>query len=48
MHPMDEYTDDTCDNDGWYDFYDLVLIVEAVDSKFANRFWEYVVAVDTV
>ena len=21
MHPMDEYADDTCDNDGWYDFY---------------------------
>ena len=21
MHPMDEYTDDTCDNKGWYDFY---------------------------
>ena len=21
MHPMDVYTDDTCDNDGWYDFY---------------------------
>lgn len=21
MHPMDEYTDETCDNDGWYDFY---------------------------
>ena len=21
MHPMDEYTDDNCDNDGWYDFY---------------------------
>ena len=21
MHPMDEYTDDTCDNDGWYDFF---------------------------
>jgi len=21
MHPMDEYTDATCDNDGWYDFY---------------------------
>lgn len=21
MHPMDEYTDDTCDNEGWYDFY---------------------------
>ncbi|HAE80871.1 MAG TPA: hypothetical protein DCG70_04810 [Lachnoclostridium sp.] len=21
MHPMDEFTDDTCDNDGWYDFY---------------------------
>ncbi|HRS75080.1 MAG TPA: hypothetical protein P5282_09085, partial [Anaerolineaceae bacterium] len=21
MHPLDEYTDDTCDNDGWYDFY---------------------------
>lgn len=21
MHPMDEYTDDTCDHDGWYDFY---------------------------
>ena len=21
LHPMDEYTDDTCDNDGWYDFY---------------------------
>lgn len=21
MHAMDEYTDDTCDNDGWYDFY---------------------------
>jgi len=20
MHPMDEYTDDTCDNEGWYDF----------------------------
>lgn len=21
MYPMDEYTDETCDNDGWYDFY---------------------------
>ena len=21
MHPMDEYTDDTRDNEGWYDFY---------------------------
>ena len=21
MHPLDEYTDETCDNDGWYDFY---------------------------
>ena len=21
MHAMDDYTDDTCDNDGWYDFY---------------------------
>ena len=21
MHPMDEFTDETCDNDGWYDFY---------------------------
>lgn len=21
MYPMDEFTDDTCDNDGWYDFY---------------------------
>lgn len=21
MHPMDEYTDDLCDQDGWYDFY---------------------------
>ena len=21
MHPMDEYTDDTCDNEGWYDFH---------------------------
>ena len=21
MHPMDEYDDDTCDNEGWYDFY---------------------------
>lgn len=21
MAPMDEYTDETCDNDGWYDFY---------------------------
>ena len=21
MHPMDEYADETCDNDGWYDFY---------------------------
>ena len=21
MHPMDEYTDDTCDNEGWYDYY---------------------------
>lgn len=21
MHPMDEYTDETCDNEGWYDFY---------------------------
>ena len=20
-HPMDEYTDETCDNEGWYDFY---------------------------
>lgn len=35
--------------DGGLDFratkdIDLVLIVEAVDSGFANRFWEYVVA----
>ena len=21
MHAMDEYTEDTCDNEGWYDFY---------------------------
>lgn len=21
MHAMDGYTDDTCDNEGWYDFY---------------------------
>ena len=21
MHPMDEYTDETCDNEGWYDFF---------------------------
>ena len=21
MHVMDAYTDDTCDNEGWYDFY---------------------------
>ena len=21
MHPLDEYTDETCDNDGWYDLY---------------------------
>lgn len=21
MHPMDEYTDEMCDADGWYDFY---------------------------
>ena len=21
MHAMDEYSDDTCDNEGWYDFY---------------------------
>ena len=21
MHAMDEFTDDTCDNEGWYDFY---------------------------
>ena len=21
LHAMDEYTDDTCDNEGWYDFY---------------------------
>ena len=21
MHAMDEFTEDTCDNDGWYDFY---------------------------
>ena len=21
LHPMDEYTDATCDRDGWYDFY---------------------------
>ena len=21
MHPLDEYTDETCDNEGWYDFY---------------------------
>ena len=21
MHPMDEYTESTCDNNGWYDFY---------------------------
>ena len=37
--------------DGGLDFratkdIDLVFIVEAVDSGFANRFWEYVVAGD--
>ncbi len=21
MHPMDEYTEDTCDSNGWYDFF---------------------------
>ena len=21
MHPMDEYTEETCDRNGWYDFY---------------------------
>ena len=21
MHPMDEYTDETCDGEGWYDFF---------------------------
>ena len=21
MHPMDEYTEETCDQDGWYEFY---------------------------
>ena len=21
MHAMDDFTDDTCDNDGWYDFF---------------------------
>ena len=21
MHPMDEFTDETCDQNGWYDFY---------------------------
>ena len=21
MHPLDEFTNDTCDNEGWYDFY---------------------------
>ncbi len=21
MHPMDEYTEETCDSDGWYDFF---------------------------
>ena len=21
LHPMDEYTDETCDSDAWYDFY---------------------------
>lgn len=21
MHAMDEFTDDTCDNEGWYDFF---------------------------
>lgn len=21
MHPLDEFTDATCDNEGWYDFY---------------------------
>ena len=21
MHPLDEFTDDTCDNEGWYAFY---------------------------
>ena len=21
MHPVDEYTDETCDQNGWYDFY---------------------------
>ena len=21
MHPMDEYTEETCDQNGWYDFY---------------------------
>ena len=29
MHAMDEYTDDTCDNEGWYDFFNAKLAVDA-------------------
>ena len=38
MHPMDEYTDDTCDNEGWYDFYKkLDLIITKSISRFSRN-----------
>lgn len=45
MHPMDEFTDDTCDNEGWYDFY--VGINGFTDNHMDSSIEFYVVNADS-
>lgn len=45
MHPMDEFTDDTCDNEGWYDFY--VGINGSADNHMDGCIEFYVVNADS-
>ena len=45
MHPMDEFTDDTCDNEGWYDFY--VGINDFTDNHMDSGIEFYVVNADS-
>lgn len=41
MAPMDEYTDETCDQNGWYDFY---YGINAFGEGFGDSTIEFVVA----
>lgn len=41
MQPMDEYTDETCDQNGWYDFY---YGINALGEGFGDSTIEFVVA----